>query len=270
VVVLRLVRGNLRKIIRRPATWITLLLLVGLVGLVYLAIILAGQQATDPQATLASRLFVTFPGAYTTTMSLILGVGGLLAVAFGGAIAGSEWSWGTLKAAVARGESRAWYTIAGYLGTAIAVIVGLLLAYLIGILLSILGASVQKVALDGLAYDGVVGDLGNLFGRASLSLAMNAALGFAIATIARSQLAGIAVGIGVYFLESVARLFLPDVIKWFPFAAGSAVVREDPGLSGGQVIASLSPDTAVFVVLAWLVVSLGVAALWTERAEIAG
>ena len=56
----------------------------------------------------------------------------------------------------------------------------------------------------------------------SLALSMDAALGFAIATIARSQLAGIAVGIGVYFAEGIAGLFLPDVIKWFPFSAASA------------------------------------------------
>src|SRR5262249_6992716 len=147
---------------------------------------------------------------------------------------------------------------------------GLLIVYMITILLSIVGARVQGVAVDGLAYDGVAADLGNLFARASLALAMNTALGFAIATIARSQVAGIAVAIVIYFAESIARIVLPDVIKWFPFAAGSAVVREDPALQGGTVIASLSPDTAVLVVLAWLVVSLAVAALWTERAEIAG
>ncbi len=55
---------------------------------------------------------VTFPGAYAVMVSLILGIGGLLAVTYGAAIAGSEWAWGTLKAAVARGESRTRYTVA--------------------------------------------------------------------------------------------------------------------------------------------------------------
>ena len=55
---------------------------------------------------------------------------------------------------------------------------------------------------------------------------MNAAFGYAIATVARSQLAGIAVGVGLFFAEGIAGLFLPDVFKWFPF---SAVVRGDAG-----------------------------------------
>ena len=53
---------------------------------------------------------MTFPGAYELVLALILGIGGLLAVTYGAAIAGSEWGWGTLKAAVARGESRSRYT----------------------------------------------------------------------------------------------------------------------------------------------------------------
>ena len=52
-----------------------------------------------------------FPGAYDLILSFILGLGGLFAVIYGAAIAGSEWSWGTLKNAVARGESRSRYML---------------------------------------------------------------------------------------------------------------------------------------------------------------
>jgi hypothetical protein len=104
-------------------------------------------------------------------------------------------------------------------------------------------------------------------------MAMNAALGFAIATVARSQLAGIGVGIGVFFGEGIAGIFAPGLIKWFPFAASSAVVTVNSELSGGGgggFGEQLDPNAAVVVVLAWLVVSLAVASLWTERAEISG
>ena len=47
---------------------------------------------------------------------------------------------------------------------------------------------------------------------------MNAAFGYAVATVARSQLAGIAVGVGLFFAEGIAGLFLPDVFQWFPFS----------------------------------------------------
>jgi ABC-2 type transport system permease protein len=55
---------------------------------------------------------VTFPGAYDLGCStFIIGLGGLFAMIYGAAIAGSEWSWGTLKSAVARGESRVRYML---------------------------------------------------------------------------------------------------------------------------------------------------------------
>jgi hypothetical protein len=267
---MRLTRANVRKLVRRPATWVTFLLLLVLIGLLYLALIASTQQTTNPAAAIAARAVVTFPGAYQQTISLILGIGGLLAVTYGAAIAGSEWTWGTLKAAVARGESRSRYTIFGFVGVAIMVIVGFLAAFLVGVLLAAIGASLLNVGLGGMGDQDALRSLPELFGRAMLALSMDAALGFAIATIARSQLAGIGVGIGVFFFEGIAGAFLPDVFKWFPFSAASAVVASTSGAAGGGGGARLEPDIAIVVVTIWLVAALLVASLWTERAEIAG
>ena len=113
------------------------------------------------------------------------------------------------------------------------------------------------------------GRIPELLGRGWLAIVEATALGFTIATLARSQLAGIGVGIGVYFGEQFASIFLPDIVKYGPFNAASAVVATAtvPG-SGG--VARLEPNTALIVVLAWLVGALVVTALFTERAEITG
>ena len=273
---MRLLRANLRKLIRRPATWVTFLLLVGLLALIFLAIVVSTQQTEDRESALAARLVVTFPGAYLAILGIVFGIGGLLAVTYGGAIGGSEWTWGTLKAAVARGESRTRYTVLGYLGVAVFAVVGMIAAFLVGVLFAAIGALLLNVPMSGIADGGAIRDLLPVFGRAGLALSMDVALGFAIATIARSQLAGIAVGIGVYFAEGIAGLFLPDVVKWFPFAAASAVVAGGSnvvvtgGSSGGPASVRLDGDVAVIVCAAWLLGSLVVASLWTERAEISG
>jgi hypothetical protein len=100
---------------------------------------------------------------------------------------------------------------------------------------------------------------------------MEAAIGFAIATVARSQLAGIGVGIGLLVVQNIAGIFLPNVFKWFPFSAASAVIADSGGGGGGGgPSVSLGPDLAVVVVAIWLIGALVLAALWTERAEIAG
>jgi hypothetical protein len=139
-----------------------------------------------------------------------------------------------------------------------------------------LGATILNVPLDGMTDRDGLARLPELFGRASLALSMNVAFGYAVATVARSQLAGIGVGIGLYFAEGIAGIFLSDVFKWFPFSASGAVTSAggDGGLGtggGGQIgVTQLDPNTAIVVVGLWLVAALAVAALFTERAEIGG
>jgi ABC-type transport system involved in multi-copper enzyme maturation permease subunit len=270
---MRLYRSNLRKLLRRPATWVTFLLLVGLLALIFIAVGATSGQTENEEARIASRQLVTFPGAYTFILSFILGLGGLLAVTYGAAIAGSEWSWGTLKAAVARGESRTRYTVLGYGAVVTFAIVGIVAAFAVGVGAAAVGALVAGVPLDGMTDTKALGDLPELFARGALAIGMDAALGFAIATIARSQLAGIGVGIGLYFGEQFAGIFLREWTRWLPFDAGSAIISTE-GIGGGstQTLGTppLDPNTAIVVVAAWLIGALVVSALWTERAEIAG
>lgn len=269
---MRLFRSNLRKLVRRPATYVTFLLLVGLLLLVYVAVVASTAQEADPVAAVAARMVVTFPEAYTFVLGMVIGIGGLLAVTYGGAVSGSEWSWGTLKTAVARGEGRARYVLVACAATIAFAILGLVASFAIGVAAAAVGATILDVSLSGLGDADALGGLPEQFGRAALAVSMDTALGFAIATIARSQLAGIGVGIGVYFAEQIAGIFLPEVIKWFPFSAANAVVAlgGDVSFGGGPPTTGLDADVAVVVVLAWLVVALGVSGLVTERAEIGG
>jgi hypothetical protein len=270
----RLLRSNLRKLRTRPATWVTFLLLVGLYALVLFSVVLASRLTTDPMAGLAARQYLTFPAAYELTLALLLGVGGLLAVAYGAAIAGSEWAWGTIKAAVARGEGRAQLTLLGFAGVAVYTWLGMLGAFLAGVAMTALGALLSGVDVSGLADGEALLRLPELFARAGLALAMNAALGFAIATVTRSQLAGIVLAIGLYFAEGIAGIFAPHVFKWFPFTASGAVVGGGDGgsvvVNGAEVGATLDTTTAIAVTVLWLAAALAIAVVRTERAEITG
>src|SRR5262249_45754226 len=116
----RLFLSGLRKLIRRPASVVTVGLLLGLLVLIILATAPVSQRSGGTEARRA-LLIVTFPGAYEIILSFIFGLGGLFAVTYGAAIAGSEWSWGTLKNAVARGESRARYQLLTFAAIAVMV-----------------------------------------------------------------------------------------------------------------------------------------------------
>ncbi|HEX2754093.1 MAG TPA: hypothetical protein VHM48_01445 [Candidatus Limnocylindrales bacterium] len=271
---MRLFAAGLRKLVRRPATWVTFGLLVGLLTLIYLAVGVTAPQQTGNGARQA-RLLLTFPGAYTLLLSFILGLGGLFAMIYGAAIAGSEWTWGTLKAAVARGESRSRYQLLSFASIGFMVGIGLVVAFGLGIVVAIVAGGLAQVSMTGVDDAATLRTFPELLLRGWLALGEACALGFAIATLARSQLAGIGVGIAVYFGEQFARIFLPDIVKYLPFNAANAVVATSGGSigSGGgdaAALARLDPNTALLVVLAWLVGALVVSALFTERAEISG
>ena len=270
---MRLFLAGLRKLVRRPATYVTFGLLVGLLALILIAVgATAGRQAANGDGREA-LLLVTFPGAYTLILSFILGLGGLFAVIYGAAVAGSEWTWGTLKSAVARGESRSRYQLLSFAAIAIMVGLGLVLALAAGVAVAVVGAGLGGVSTAGLGDAATLGTIPELLGRGWLAIVEEGALGFAIATLARSQLAGIGAGIAFYFGEQFAGIFLPDIVKYLPFNAANAVVATGGGGGfggGGATLPRLEPDVAMVVVAAWLVGALAVSALFTERAEISG
>jgi ABC-type transport system involved in multi-copper enzyme maturation permease subunit len=272
---MRLFVADLRKLIRRPASLISILLMVGLLGLIFIAVGATARQAASEPGGAAALLAVTFPGAYTLILSFILGLGGLIAVIYGAAIAGSEWTWGTLKTAVARGESRSRYQLSMFAAIALLVGVGLVIVFIATVITALIGAQLAGVSTSGVSDADAIGRIPEQMGRVWLAVAEQTAVGFAVATLARSQIAGIGAGIGLYIGEQFAALLLGDFVQYLPFnAAGAVVAMTDEafggGGGGGQLTARLEPDLALLVVAAWLVGSLAVASLFTERAEISG
>jgi ABC-2 type transport system permease protein len=269
---MRIFTAGLRKLVRRPASFVSVGLLVGLLGLILLAA--ATVQPTGGRAATA-RALITFPGAYDLILSFMFGLGGLVAVIYGAAVAGSEWGWGTLKNAVARGESRTRYMLGTFAALAVMVAVGLAITFVLGILLALLAASIAGVSTAGLTDAETLNRLPAMVARGWFAVVEEAGLGFAIATLARSQLAGIGAGIAFYFGEGFASIFFPDVIKYMPFAVARASINTGGGGFGGDGGAAaaaqgLDPDTALILVAVWLVGALLVTVLFTERAEITG
>lgn len=271
---MRLFGAGLRKLVGRPASFVSVGLLVGLLGLILIASATVGQSNGGARGAAAARALLTFPGAYDFVLSFMFGLGGLVAVLFAAAIAGSEWSWGTLKSAVARGESRTRYMLGTFAAIAVMVAVGLLVTFVLGVLLVLLAATIAGIPTSGVTDADTLARLPAMAARGWFAVVEQAALGFAIATLARSQLAGIGAGIAFYFGEGFASIFLPDIVKYMPFAVARASI--DTGSSGGfggggeGITAALAPDTALVLVAVWLVGSLLLTILFTERAEITG
>jgi ABC-2 type transport system permease protein len=262
----RIFRSGARTLLRRPATWLTFGILIGLLVLIIVAVAATGDEIEGPEAF----LLITFPFAYEIILTFIIGLGGLFAVTYGAAVAGSEWSWGTLKAVVARGESRSRYVLLTFAAVAAYLLVGILVSFAIGVGAAFIGANLADVTTAGMDDTDALRELPELFGRGWYAMVEQGAIGFAVATIARSQLAGIGIGIALFFGEAFAGIFLPDIVPYLPFSAASSAVGIGGGPFGGDGPALLTQETAMIVVGLWLVGSLVVAAVFSERADITG
>jgi ABC-2 type transport system permease protein len=271
---MRLFLATLAKLARRPATLLTFGVLAAFLVLILLAVSTGpppdGQNGGGPDFDPLE--LVTFPGAYRTVLGFVLGLGGLFAVIFGAAIAGSEWSWGTFKSVVARGESRTVYMLATFGAVGVVLVVGLVVTFVIGVVAAMAGATIAGVPLDGMGDAEAIGELPVQFARGGFGLVTQGAIGFTVATLARSQLAGIGFGIGIYFVGTFATLFLPDYVKYLPFQLAGDAIGSTGGFGGGGGALSpgFEPEMALLLLGVWLVGSLVVSAGFSERAEVLG
>ena len=254
---MRLLRGELLKLGKRPATR-TVFLLVGLaIVMIYVGMgaVAATLPAGEDRDGLAGLL--TFPEAYRSLLALFPLFGGMALAIYAGLVIGSEWSWGTLRLAFTRGEPRWRYVLTTFAAIALLALVALLVLFVVGV-----GAAVAAGAISGFP----TGDLGDGETLAWLPLGLTgawagmviiASLAFAVSLVARSQVAGIGLVVALFFGEQFAALVVPpEVLQFAPVAAARGILAAE-GL--------LIP----LVALAYLAAALVVSALLIERAEIA-
>ncbi len=276
---MRLLVGELRKLVRRPAAYVTLAIELAIVVIIYIAVAarfgsIAAGSPEQLQEQEGIRLLLTFPSAYGGALGFVTGLGGLLAMAFAAAAAGADWGWGMVKVAVARGESRMRYVLAKLVGVELMLVLGFAVSLGVALAAALVAGRIAGIPATGIDDAATLQQLPGDIVRGYLGIAEQAAIGFAIATVARSQLAGLGAGIAIYFAEQFATIFLPDIVKYLPFhvataAVGVTVVAGGPG-GGGASTAHLDQSTALLLVLAYLVAGAVVSAAFVERAEISG
>ncbi len=283
---IRMLSAELLKLRRRWASYIVLAVLVVLMGLVFLLVGFAGKGSSS------AGLVVSFPGAYGLINQFVFGLGSLLAVAYAAAIGGADWNWGVIRVVIARGESRGGYILVKALAIAIVLLIGVLIAYLAGILFTFGGAALAGIPAGNPFESGSLGRLVRMIADGYVVLLERASIGFGVAVLLRSQLAGVVIGIVLQIGETIlAGVLLALMIstrfggpglrgldnlgtQWFqflPFNIGNSVLNSSTSSPNDLASAVLQPveiNLALLVTAIYLVAALAVAVITTERAEI--
>jgi len=298
---MRLIRAELLKIRRRQATWVLLVVALVITAVIYL---LLGRSLGGLACQLDfgdfgfGECIVEFPAAYALIDQFAFAtLGGVLAIVYAAALVGSDWGWGVLRNVIARGESRAMYLLAKATSIAIALAVGVLVIFVFALLMTYATALVYGISVAS-----------PLRGRGLEDLAANillgypvvlerAALGFAVAVVLRSQLAGAVVGIVLYLGEGIVTTFLtlagvarnagnvfdgglqivgPEWFQYLPMTVGNQVLNWAPGVSSspgtggieGLFLRPVPLELALPVLLLYLVVAIVVSIVALNRQEI--
>ena len=256
------IKAEWRKNRFRPA----FLVASGLVGaVVVLVYSTSWYQATHPSAAeRALSVAALYPVHFVNNvMGAGFPLGAAMAIVLGAILAGSEYSWSTLKTMFTQGPGRltTWvgrmvvFTI--WMGALTVILFGLGAAY------SVVIASANSQAISWPAASDIVKGFGAIW----LILTVNGAVGMAIAVLVRQSAA--AIGIGVVYLlsvEVIAVRFIDSVsngdYKWignlFVGQNASALIAHISNASPKGL--DIGAEQSLVVLFAWLVAMLVVAA----------
>ena len=261
---MRLLSISLLKLVRRPASVRTFAILAGLLVLVYAGVAMAASTAISDPDQAGIEDVLRFPDAYGSVAAMLSTFAGIAAAAYGGTIAGSEWTWGTFRVAVARGEPRSRYVIGTIAAIAVMSLVAWVLLYALGLgLVAVAGQAAGVESGDPLGPG--VEWIPWILAAGWLSVVMQASIGFAAAFITRSQVAGIAAVVALMIGEQVAAIVVPaDLLRLAPIGAGGDLLAQVG--KAGLTVQMLAPATAV---VAYLLLATAVAGLTARRVEAA-
>jgi ABC-type transport system involved in multi-copper enzyme maturation permease subunit len=272
---------GVRKFSTRTATLVSILIAVALLGLEFVGIAISYRAAVsggtrggglDP-ATFS--WFLTFPGAFDAVLSIIFSFGGIIGLIYVATTSGSEWSWGTLKVAVSRGQSRSLYVIATFASISIILLGGLVVMFLAGMVATFVGASVAGLSVGNPFDVGVFPGLLAKLLRTWIALSALTSLAYAVTMVAKSQMAGVGTVIGYFLVSIIGPALLPDFIKeifkYLPFSISSdAIGLSGPPSAAATTSSAIDPTYALLITIGWLVGLIAVTCLAVERTEITG
>lgn len=203
-----LVRMELLKLVKRPMTWILLILLLGGIGFITVIGVLQLQSA-GAEVRDALLRNTTMPGIIPQTAEFIYIFGSIMLAILAASAIGSEYSWGTLRPMLATGMPRGRFMAAKLIALALAAAAFVLLPLLMNALLALPIAALNDRPFVADTVDAAwFGHLAAIVGRTYLLVLMPMAIAFFIALIGRSQAAGIGAALGLMIGEQIVSVLL--------------------------------------------------------------
>ena len=225
-------RGELFKLVRRPAVWVLVILLLGLAILLgYVVSYLfdtfgsaAGSQGLPKGTTLADFKVALYPDNFIKdTFSTWSVLGGVFALILGVLVQGSEYGWGTIKTLYTQRADRLTMLFGKLAALAVVVLFMVVALFAVDAACSAVIAMIDGKPID---FPGA-GEIVKAIVAGLLMYGFWAAFGFGLATVFKQS--AMAIGLGLAYalviellvfglLRGFGAKVVPQIEQWFPIA----------------------------------------------------
>jgi len=216
--VTRLISAEFFKLRKRLMTRVLLFVLVGIMIVLYLLLLAVSKVAipvhgSEEIGTIQNLLGL--PLALPFALSILSSLGTILAVILIASSVGTEYSWRTMRTMLICSESRLKLLGAKLVAAGILILIGMVIGLATGFLMSLITTAIGGYSFDfSFMTGGYLWDQFLQFWRTFYVLMPYALLGFLLAVVGRSAMPGIALGIGIFFLESIITAFMSLAGGW--------------------------------------------------------
>jgi ABC-2 type transport system permease protein len=284
---LNLIRIEAEKIVLRRLNQIVLGISAALIVLIYILLWLTTDVVSgvipDAEAVTAFRSSLYLEGTFAFAMFMLYAVGTIGGIVVAGSNVGAEYGWNTIRTIVAA-EPRRWPILVAKIVTIwLAVNVGMLIVLVVALMTStVITLLVGEFRLD--FVDGAyLRESGLSYLRLQVGLAPYLALAVLLGTWGKSAVAGIALAIGVAFLEgivgglmSLAGGWVAEIPRFLLDHNSDNLALANGGPLGGMMSGSPVMDAfdrpsvahSVVVLTIWTIVFVGAAFALFQRQDL--
>ena len=214
----RLIGAEFFKLRKRSMTRVLLFVLVGITVVLYLLLLAISKfaiPAHGPGDAGTIRNLLGLPVSLPFALSILSSFGSVLAVILIGNCVGNEYNWRTIRTMLICSESRLSLLGAKLISVTILILIGMVFGLATGFIMSLITTAIGGYAFDfSFATGGYLWDQFLQFWRTFYVIMPYVLLGSLFAIIGRSAMPGIALGIGVFFLESIITAFMSLAGGW--------------------------------------------------------
>ena len=200
-------------------TSILLYIMVGILVILYL-VLLAVSKVNLPAGPGGHgegniQNLLGLPLAIPFAMTMLASFGTVLAVVLMASSIGNEYNWRTIRTVLISSESRAKLLVAKLVAAAVYILIGMVIGLAVGFVMSLITTAIGRYKFDfSFATGQYFWDQFLQFWRTFFIMLPYVLMAFLFGIVGRSAMPGIAVGVGVFFLEPIISALMSLAGGW--------------------------------------------------------